>query len=249
VWFDGCGSDTDHRQAHSSPILLLILDEVGFVPFDRTADELLFTNTRERPRALVETTASEAPTPHLPERLSHPSCSRVRTDPVASARRPKTVHVVSLRIWPRPSTSGRWPASSSPRFICARTARGWTSIPDGSRYAAPTVGERLEGLVLTMACMLAPVRQEPRASLIPVKTTLRLPRRATYTDYLAAEETSQRRHEFIDGVIVAMAGGSDEHNAIASRFAGLFMLRLPRGCRSGSPGLAHCEGVSARRQR
>jgi Uma2 family endonuclease len=32
-----------------------------------------------------------------------------------------------------------------------------------------------------------------------------------------------------------MAGGSDEHNAIASRFAGLFMVRLPRGCRSYTP--------------
>ena len=49
-----------------------------------------------------------------------------------------------------------------------------------------------------------------------------LPRRATYTEYLAAEQNSDCRHEFIDGVIVAMAGGSDEHNAIASRFATLF---------------------------
>ena len=46
---------------------------------------------------------------------------------------------------------------------------------------------------------------------------------------------SETRHEFIDGVIVAMAGGSDEHNAIASRFAGLFMLRVSRGCRSYTP--------------
>jgi Uma2 family endonuclease len=53
-----------------------------------------------------------------------------------------------------------------------------------------------------------------------------LGRRATYADYLAAEQTSEARHEFIDGVIVAMAGGSDEHNAIASRFGGLCMTRL-----------------------
>jgi Uma2 family endonuclease len=48
---------------------------------------------------------------------------------------------------------------------------------------------------------------------------LRLPRRATYADYLAAEQTSERRHEFFDGAIVASAGGSDEHNAIAARLA------------------------------
>jgi len=49
---------------------------------------------------------------------------------------------------------------------------------------------------------------------------LRLPQRASYSDYLAAESEGPR-HEFFDGVIVAMAGGSDEHNAIAGRFARL----------------------------
>ena len=68
-----------------------------------------------------------------------------------------------------------------------------------------------------------------------VKATLSLPRRTTYADYLATEPGSERRHEFLDGVIVAMAGGSDEHNAIASRFGGLFMTRLARGCRSYTP--------------
>ncbi len=61
---------------------------------------------------------------------------------------------------------------------------------------------------------------------------LKLARRATYADYLAAEQNSPRRHEFIDGVIIAMAGGSDEHNAIPTRFAGLFMVRVRSGCRA-----------------
>ena len=65
-----------------------------------------------------------------------------------------------------------------------------------------------------------------------MKATLSLPRRTTYADYVATEQSSERRHEFIDGVIVAMAGGSDEHNAIASRFLTLFGGRMPRGCRS-----------------
>jgi Uma2 family endonuclease len=68
-----------------------------------------------------------------------------------------------------------------------------------------------------------------------VKATLSLPHRATYADYLAAEQGSERRHEFFDGIIVAMAGGSDEHNAIASRFNALFAARVPRGCRGYSP--------------
>lgn len=64
-----------------------------------------------------------------------------------------------------------------------------------------------------------------------MRATLYLDRRATYADYLAAERNSASRHEFIDGVIVAMAGGSDEHNAICSRFGGLCMVRLSGHCR------------------
>lgn len=68
-----------------------------------------------------------------------------------------------------------------------------------------------------------------------VKATLSLSRRATYAEYLAAEQHSEIRHEFIDGVIVAMAGGSDEHNALSSRFAVLLAARAPRGCLPYSP--------------
>ena len=58
-----------------------------------------------------------------------------------------------------------------------------------------------------------------------MEAILKLPRRATYADYLATEQTSECRHEFFDGVIVAMAGGSDEHNAIAGQLAGLLNNR------------------------
>ncbi len=68
-----------------------------------------------------------------------------------------------------------------------------------------------------------------------MKAMLSLLERSTYADYLAVEQDSVHRHEFIDGVIVAMAGGSDEHNALASRFAMLFGTRVPRGCRSYTP--------------
>jgi Uma2 family endonuclease len=63
-----------------------------------------------------------------------------------------------------------------------------------------------------------------------VRATLRLSHRATYDDYLVAAQHSERRLELIDGVIIAMAGGSSEHNAIAGRFAGLFAAHVPRGC-------------------
>ena len=65
-----------------------------------------------------------------------------------------------------------------------------------------------------------------------MKAMLNLPRRTTYADYLATEQNSERRHEFLDGVIVAMAGGSYEHNAIATRFTTLFGVRVASGCLS-----------------
>lgn len=68
-----------------------------------------------------------------------------------------------------------------------------------------------------------------------MKATLRLPQRATYADYLAAEQDSPTRHELIDGVIVAMAGGSDEHNAITMQFAMACGPRLSRSYRYYSP--------------
>lgn len=68
-----------------------------------------------------------------------------------------------------------------------------------------------------------------------VRATLRLDRRATYADYLAAERGSPTRHEYIDGVIVAMAGGSDEHNAITNKLAALAVMRATGACRSYSP--------------
>jgi Uma2 family endonuclease len=60
---------------------------------------------------------------------------------------------------------------------------------------------------------------------------LRLPRRSTYSDYLAAEQTSECRHEFFDGAIVAMAGGSDEHNAIMAQLGALLFTRTIGRCR------------------
>jgi Uma2 family endonuclease len=68
-----------------------------------------------------------------------------------------------------------------------------------------------------------------------MRATLRLERRASYADYLAVESASEHRHELIDGVIVAMAGGSDEHNAIAGKFAVLLGTRVQGSCRYYTP--------------
>lgn len=79
-----------------------------------------------------------------------------------------------------------------------------------------------------------------------MKVTLSLPHRATYADYLATEHSSERRYEFLDGVIVAMPGGSVEHNSIGGRFAGLFGVRVDRGCLGYSPGQRFWIAATAR---
>jgi Uma2 family endonuclease len=53
----------------------------------------------------------------------------------------------------------------------------------------------------------------------------------TYAEYLALEEHSPTRHEYLDGEIYAMAGGSPDHAALAGAVIRLLGAGLPRGCR------------------
>lgn len=54
----------------------------------------------------------------------------------------------------------------------------------------------------------------------------------TYAEYLALEEDSSTRHEYLDGEIYAMAGGTPDHAALAAVVLRLLGARLPRGCRA-----------------
>ena len=42
-------------------------------------------------------------------------------------------------------------------------------------------------------------------------------RRMSYVEYLAFEEASETKHEWIDGAVVAMSGGSPEHSRLQAR--------------------------------
>jgi Uma2 family endonuclease len=46
------------------------------------------------------------------------------------------------------------------------------------------------------------------------------------------EEESSIRHEYLDGEIYAMAGGSPDHAALAAALISVLQPRLPRGCRA-----------------
>lgn len=70
-----------------------------------------------------------------------------------------------------------------------------------------------------------------------VRTFMVLPRghhRYTYVDYVALELDSSTKHEFLDGEIYAMAGGSEDHSALA-----LEVLYALRGAIGGRPCRVH----------
>lgn len=54
--------------------------------------------------------------------------------------------------------------------------------------------------------------------------------RYTYAEYLAYEQDSGLKHEYYDGEILAMAGGSRRHNALASRVSAALEGSRPEGC-------------------
>lgn len=55
----------------------------------------------------------------------------------------------------------------------------------------------------------------------------------TWAEYLALEASSNVKHEFLDGQIYAMAGGTPEHAALAAAVIGLLFPQLRRGrCRA-----------------
>ncbi|HEY5240321.1 MAG TPA: Uma2 family endonuclease, partial [Polyangiaceae bacterium] len=54
--------------------------------------------------------------------------------------------------------------------------------------------------------------------------------RYTYEEYLDYERDSGLKHEFADGEILAMAGGSRRHNALASRVSAALEAGRRPGC-------------------
>lgn len=52
-----------------------------------------------------------------------------------------------------------------------------------------------------------------------------------YAEYLLLEKGSSVRHEYLDGEIYAMAGGSPDHAALAAATIAVLGPQLPPGCR------------------
>jgi Uma2 family endonuclease len=60
----------------------------------------------------------------------------------------------------------------------------------------------------------------------PVKTGL------TFEDYLAFEETSAEKHEFVDGQLFMMAGTTERHNRIAGRMYATILAAEDGDCKT-----------------
>ncbi len=63
-----------------------------------------------------------------------------------------------------------------------------------------------------------------------MSTVPRLRHHYTHAEYLTYERDSGMKHEFDDGEILAMAGGSRRHNALASRVSAALEARRRPGC-------------------
>lgn len=63
----------------------------------------------------------------------------------------------------------------------------------------------------------------------------------SYDEYLALEAASNVRHEYLDGQIYAMAGGTPEHAALAAALIGLLFAAL-----RGGPCRAHASDLRVR---
>jgi Uma2 family endonuclease len=60
-------------------------------------------------------------------------------------------------------------------------------------------------------------------------------RRASFEEFLALEATSSERHEFVEGLVFAMVGGTDYHNRLAAR---ILLALLPAAERAGCEAFA-----------
>jgi Uma2 family endonuclease len=60
-------------------------------------------------------------------------------------------------------------------------------------------------------------------------------RRASFEEFLALEATSPERHEFVEGLVFALAGGTNYHNRLVAR---ILLALLPAAERTGCEAFA-----------
>jgi Uma2 family endonuclease len=56
------------------------------------------------------------------------------------------------------------------------------------------------------------------------------PQRVSYAEYLALEAQSPEKHEYIDGLVYAMSGGSPAHSKLSAMVIGALLSRVGSDC-------------------
>jgi Uma2 family endonuclease len=118
--------------------------------------------------------------------------------------------------------------SSLPTCMSAPRRRQCSAAPDPRRSArTEPAWSRADG------------RAELDRACDTRRVTVSVPlHRYTYREYLALEESANVRHEFFDGEIYAMAGGTPEHAAICANVTTSLNVQLRgKGCRVHSSDL------------
>lgn len=85
--------------------------------------------------------------------------------------------------------------------------------------AANSTGKASPKLGLTVAT-------PPNSHYPPIMTALEYPALVSVADYLAGEETSDVKHEYLGGTVHAMAGATNQHNVIASNGLAYLLMQL-----------------------
>jgi Uma2 family endonuclease len=73
-------------------------------------------------------------------------------------------------------------------------------------------------------------RRESAVTPDPPESAEGVQRPATYAEYLELEQESETKHEFINGHIVAMAGGTLQHARLAGKVIALLVAQLKGRC-------------------
>jgi Uma2 family endonuclease len=96
------------------------------------------------------------------------------------------------------------------------------------------VPDELQLVAEGISSILRPLDPKARRRLKAVRlSSMSSPRHVhyTYAEYLALEGQSAIRHEYLDGEIYAMGGGTPDHSALGAAVIGLLRAGIPASCR------------------
>src|SRR5688500_10810407 len=154
--------------------------------------------------------------------------ARSKRSATSSATRPRSR---TVRTSPHPSHAAT-PISTSSRT--RRSKHCAAAVPVTRPPIASRASCSRRSTASPPACKLrGSSRSDARLAVMAIPVHGRPLHRYTYAEYVALERFSTTKHEFLDGEIYAMVGGSEDHSAIAANvLAALVNAIGDRPCRA-----------------